>query len=37
MQNMAYLFGMMSKSGFDAQAGNPFRTGLLLKNFIKTF
>ena len=37
MQNMAYPIGMIGKSGLDAKAGNLFRTGVLLKNFIIKF
>jgi hypothetical protein len=37
MQNMAYLTEMVEKSGLDAKAGNTFRMGVLLKNFIIKF
>jgi hypothetical protein len=37
MQNKAYLVGMVEKSGLDANAGNTFGPGVLLKNFIIKF
>ena len=37
MPNMAYLAGMLEKSGFDANIGDTFRMGVLLKNFIIKF
>jgi hypothetical protein len=37
MQNIAYLVGMVGKNGLAAKTGNPFRMGVLLKNFIIKF